>query len=66
MLKLISFKLILQNMKTVLAIFILTLATSVWARPPSFESEEYTDNNLNDSIPPEDELDDERVDYVQM
>lgn len=54
-------------MKSALAILILTLAaTSVLARPPIFTSEEYTDNNLNDSIPPEDELDDERADYIQM
>lgn len=53
-------------MKTALVILILTLATSVMARPQSFESEEYTDNNLSDSISPEDELDDERADYVQM
>lgn len=52
-------------MKTALFVFILTLASSVLARP-SLDSEEYTDNNLDDSIPLEDDHDDERVDYVQM
>lgn len=51
-------------MKTALFIFVLTLTTSAYARPPTFESEEYTDNNLEDSMPLED--DDERTDYVQM
>lgn len=51
-------------MKTTLLIVIISLAT-VLARPPAFESEEeYTDNNLIDSIPPEHQ--DERTEYVQM
>lgn len=54
-------------MKTAFIIFVLAFsATSILARPPSFDSEEYTDNNLIDSIPVEDDLDDERADFVQM
>lgn len=57
-------------MKTALFVVILTFAaTSVLARPPSFDSEEeYTDNNLSDSIPDDGdhEDDDERTDYIQM
>lgn len=56
---------ILQNMKTALVIFILTLTSSALARPPSFDSEEYIDNNLVDSIPEGNE-EDERTEYVQM
>lgn len=51
-------------MKAALVVFILSLTASVFARPPTFESEEYTDNNLSDLMPPEDE--EERTDYVQM
>lgn len=67
-----------MNMKTssalaLLLVFIFSLATSVLARPPlpSYDSEEYTDNNILDSIP--DEHDDmfkydksERNEYVEM
>lgn len=53
-------------MKTTIAILVLTLATSVLARPPAFDSEEYIDNNLSDSIPLEEDVDDERTDYLQM
>lgn len=55
-------------MKSALFVVILTFAaTSVLARPPSFDSEEeYTDNNLNDSIPDDEDHEDERADYVQM
>lgn len=56
----------LQNMKAALLVFLFSLATSVLARPPSFDSEEYIDNNLGESIPPEDDAEDERADYLQM
>lgn len=53
-------------MNSALFVFILVLAaTSVLARPPTLDSEEYTDNNLSDSIP-EDDIEEERTDYVQM
>lgn len=69
-----------MNMKTssavaLLLVFIFTLATSVLARPPipSYDSEEYTDNNIVDSIPIEEHDDDmykyakaERNEYVEM
>jgi hypothetical protein len=52
--------------------FILTLATSstsVLARPPVFETEDYTDNNIANSIPVESDHnvdEDERSEYVEM
>lgn len=53
-------------MKSTIIVFIFAFAaTSVYARPSALDSEEYTDNNLSDSIP-EDNLDEERIDYVQM
>lgn len=53
-------------MKSALFVFIVAFAaTSAMARPSELDSEEYTDNNLSDSIP-EDDIDDERTDYVQM
>lgn len=52
-------------MKAALLVFLLSLATSVLARPPSFDSEEYIDNNLGE-IPPEDDAEDDRADYLQM
>ncbi|XP_070491957.1 neural/ectodermal development factor IMP-L2 [Chironomus tepperi] len=69
-----------MNMKTssavaLLLVFIFTLATSVLARPPipSYDSEEYTDNNIVDSIPIEEHDDDmfkyvkaERNEYVEI
>lgn len=68
-----------MNMKTpstatLFLVFVITLATSVLARPPIplYDSEEYTDNNIVDSIPM-DEHDDmykytkaERNEYVEM
>lgn len=62
----LSSDLSLQIMKAALLVFLLSLATSVLARPPSFESEEYIDNNLGESIPPEDDAEDDRADYLQM
>lgn len=56
----------LQIMKAALLVFLLSLATSVLARPPSFDSEEYIDNNLGESIPPEENPEDDRADYLQM
>ena len=54
-------------MNAALLILLVTLAgTSVMGRPQSFESEEYTDNNLSDSLPLDEDLEDERTDYVQM
>lgn len=59
-------------MKTTTALFILTLAMSVMARPNAvqYESEEYTDNNLIESLPEDHEIydfeKDERVEYVEM
>lgn len=52
-------------MKTALIVFFVTLASSALARPPSFESEEYIDNNLVDSLP-EETGEDDRTEYVQM
>lgn len=52
-------------MKAALFIVILTFATSALARPQQYD-EEYTDNSLSDSIPFEDDSDEERTDYVQM
>lgn len=52
-------------MKTALFVLILTLASSVLARP-SLDSEEYTDNNIIDSLPLDDGQEDDRADYVQM
>lgn len=53
-------------MKSAFFVFFVAFAvTSVLARPPALDSEEYTDNNLSDSIP-EDDIDEERTDYVQM
>lgn len=57
------------------ALIFLALATSTFARPPhSYESDEYVDNNVVNSIPlaehevvhTYDEEDDERTEYVEM
>jgi hypothetical protein len=54
-----------------LIVLVLTLATTIVARPPSFDSDEYVDNNVVDSIPAA-ELDEhnyeeeERSEYVEM
>lgn len=54
-----------------LIVLVLTLATSISARPP-IDSDEYVDNNVVDSIPAaEHEVhnyseEDERAEYVEM
>lgn len=57
-------------MKTsALIVLALTLATSILARPPIIDSEEYVDNNVieKDSIPAfEQSEEDERAEYVEM
>lgn len=55
-----------------LIVLVLTLATSIFARPSSsFDSDEYVDNNVVDSIPAgeHDEHnydEEERAEYVEM
>ena len=57
---------------TALFVFILTLATSVLARPPiPHEADDYTDNNIVDSLTDEHEMmydygKDEERDFVLM
>lgn len=57
------------------ALILLALATSTFARPPpSYESDEYVDNNVVNSIPMAEhdavhtyeEEEDERAEYVEM
>jgi hypothetical protein len=52
-------------MKTTVLIF-LTLTVSAAIAWPSLESDEYTDNNLVDSMLLEDNTGDEPTDYIQM
>jgi len=54
-------------------IFITTLATSALARPnlPTYDSEEYTDNNVVDSMPMDEHDDDDlyknvKPEYLEM
>ncbi|CRK99358.1 CLUMA_CG012565, isoform B [Clunio marinus] len=52
-------------MKSALFLFILSVTSTALARPPTFESEEYTDNNLVDTIP-EEIHEDERTEHVSI
>lgn len=52
-------------------VLVLTLATPILARPPSFGSDEYVDNNVVDSIPAAEHEEhnyeeEERSEFVEM
>lgn len=52
-------------MKTALFIVILTFTASALARPQNFD-DEYTDNSLDDLLPSDEDMENDRTDYVQM
>lgn len=52
-------------MKGIITVFILSIVVSTLARPSTYDSDEYIDNNLADSIP-EESHEDERTEYLQI